>query len=145
MLGLSYKPFSHVTEESQGVYIARQLAKAGFRVVAFDPMVAEMELDDIRRDMIVLDSIPECLAQAEAVLVTTPDPAFRSLTASDFENQWSEILVFDFWRILTAELMGVERVRYVGIGTSEDDEANTSVLRKLWWGESGDARGSSTD
>ena len=38
ILGLAYKPFSHVTEESQGVQIAENLSRRGFRVVAFDPM-----------------------------------------------------------------------------------------------------------
>ena len=38
VLGLSYKPFSHVTEESQGIYIADALSKAGARVVGYDPL-----------------------------------------------------------------------------------------------------------
>jgi len=145
VLGLSYKPFSHVTEESQGVYVARQLARAGFRVVAFDPMAAEMDLDDIKRDIVILGSIAECLSQSEAVLVTTPDPAFKALTASDFKNQWSEVLVFDFWRILAAELRNREGIKYVGIGMSEDDTANTKVLKRLWWGEPGDTAGKAID
>ena len=84
VLGLSYKPFSHVTEESQGVYIAQHLSKHGLRVVAYDPMSAEMALEEIRRNIVVLDSIEECLSQAEAVLITTPDPVFKELTAESF-------------------------------------------------------------
>lgn len=145
VLGLSYKPFSHVTEESQGVYVARQLAKGGFRVVAFDPLASEMDLDNIRRDIVVLDSVSECLAQSQAVLITTPDPAFKSLTAEDFANQWSEVLVFDFWRILAGELRDSDRIKYVGIGTSENDVANTEVLKRLWWGELGEAAEKTTD
>ena len=132
VLGLSYKPFSHVTDESQGVYIARQLSKSGLRVVAFDPMSGEMALDDIRRDIVVLDSIEECLSQAEAVLITTPDPAFKSLTANDFKNEWPEVLIFDFWRLLRDRLGNNPQIKYVGIGTGEDDEANTARLKKLW-------------
>ena len=47
VLGLSYKPFSHVTEESQGVYIAQHLSRHGLRVVAYDPMSSEMALEEI--------------------------------------------------------------------------------------------------
>lgn len=138
ILGLSYKPFSHVTEESQGVYIAKHLSKHGIRVVAFDPMSPEMTLEEIRRDIVVLDSIDECLKQAEAVLITTPDPVFKALSADDFKNEWSQVLVFDFWRILREKLDGQQHIRYVATGVSEDDAANTARLKSLWWGESGD-------
>lgn len=143
VLGLSYKPFSHVTEESQGVYVARQLSKHGVRVVAYDPMSSEMSLDDLRRDFVVLDSIKECLAQAEAVLITTPDPAFKDLTAADFKNEWAEVLVFDFWRTLRESLSNAPGIKYVGIGTSEDDAANTARLKDLWWGSDGESNGAS--
>ncbi len=139
VLGLSYKPFSHVTEESQGVDVARQLSKNGVRVVAFDPMSNEMALEEIRRNIVVLDSVKECLSQAEAVLITTPDPVFKQLTADDFKNEWSEVLVFDFWRLLTDKLQGSPHIKYIGAGTSEDETANTARLKKLWWGDDGAA------
>ena len=145
VLGLSYKPFSHVTEESQGVYVAKQLSNNGLRVVAYDPMSSEMALEDIRRKIVVLDSIEECLAQAEAVLITTPDPTFKDLTAASFKNEWSEVLVFDFWRMLADKIADAPGIKYVGIGTSEDDAANTARLKKLWWGEAGDSLGTSAE
>lgn len=141
VLGLSYKPFSHVTEESQGVYIARHLSKSGLRVVAFDPMSDKMALEELRRDFVVLESIEECLRQAEAVLITTPDPVFNALSEGDFRNEWSEVLVFDFWRLLGDKLRDVPHVKYVGIGTSEDDAANTARLKRLWRGEADEALG----
>jgi UDPglucose 6-dehydrogenase len=139
VLGLSYKPYSHVTEESQGVSLARYLSKAGFRVVAFDPMSKEMALEDLRRDILVLDSIAECISQAQAVLITTPDPAFIGLEAGDFKNGWAEVLVFDFWRILNDKLAKAPHIRYIGIGLSEDDAANADRLRRLWAGDGGQA------
>ncbi len=145
VLGLSYKPFSHVTEESQGVYVAKQLSNSGLRVVAYDPMSNEMALEDIRRKIVVLDSIEECLAQAEAVLITTPDPAFKELNASSFKNEWSEVLVFDFWRQLADKIAGVPGIKYVGIGTSEDDAANTARLKDLWWGKAGESLGTTAE
>lgn len=141
VLGLSYKPFSHVTEESQGIAIARHLSKSGLRIVAFDPMSAQMDIEELRREIVVLDSLEECLGQAEAVLITTPDPVFKELTAKDFTNEWAEVLVFDFWRVLRRKLEDQPRIRYVGVGISEDDDANTARLKKLWWGDSDDAMG----
>jgi UDP-glucose 6-dehydrogenase len=137
VLGLAYKPFSHVTEESPGVAIAHEISRHGVRVVAFDPLSTEMDLNEIRRDVLVLDSIEQCLAQARAVLIATPDPMFEGLAADDFSNEWSEVLVWDFWRILRGKLENVPGIRYIGTGLSEDDELNSSRLRSLWWGEAG--------
>ena len=134
VLGLSYKPFSHVTEESQGVFIAKQLSKNGVRVVAFDPMSNEMALEEIRRHIVVLDSVEECLKQAEAVLITTPDPFFKELTAENFKNERAEVMVFDFWRILQEKLAGQKHIKYIAFGNSEDDRANNAKLNKLWGG-----------
>jgi UDPglucose 6-dehydrogenase len=137
VLGLSYKPHSHVTEESQGVCIAKHLSKSGYRVVAFDPMSKEMSLDDLRRNIVVLDSIEECLRQAEAVLITTPDPAFANLTSNDFKNEWAEVLVMDFWRLLRSELSEKPGIKYLAVGQSDDDLNNTKRLKALWWGDDG--------
>ena len=134
VLGLSYKPFSHVTEESQAVYIAKYLSKHGIRVVAFDPMSSEMALDEIRRDIVVLDSVDECLKQAEAVLITSPDPFFKSLTPEQFINDRSEILVLDLWRILQDKLAGQKHIKYMPFGNGTDDAANTLRLNDLWGG-----------
>jgi UDPglucose 6-dehydrogenase len=139
ILGLSYKPFSHVIEESQAIYIAKLLSGSGFRVVAFDPMSSEMELEEIRSKVVVLDSIEACLSQAEAVLITTPDPSFKALNAEDFMNQWAQVLVFDFWRILEKDIAAAQGIKYIGIGLSSDDASNTKRLNELWWGKPGDA------
>ena len=139
VLGLSYKPFSHVTEESQGIYVAQHLSKHGIRVVAFDPMSGEMSLDEIRRNIVVLDSIEDCLKQAESVLITTPDDVFKELTAESFKNEWSEVLVVDFWRILQDKLQNAPNIKYVAAGKSEDDAKNSSRLKELWWGNSGES------
>jgi UDPglucose 6-dehydrogenase len=140
VLGLSYKPFSHVTEESQGLFVAQQLARNGFRVVAFDPMSAAMSLDEILRNVVVLDSMEDCLKQAEAVLISTPDPAFKSLCADDFRNEWAEVLVMDFWRLLQNELSDKPGIRYVAIGRDTNNEANAARLKALWWGDDGEVR-----
>ena len=139
VLGLSYKPNSHVTEESQGLEIAYRLSSEGFRVVAFDPMSEQIESAEIRRHIVILNSIHECLSQAEAVLITTPDAAFRDLTSANFRNEWAEVLVIDLWRLLRNELTNKPGIKYVAVGLSEDDNANAERLKKLWWGENGEA------
>lgn len=132
VLGLAYKPFSHIVEESQGIYLAQALSKAGARVVAFDPLAGEAAHAELRGQIVILDSIKDCLAQAEVVLVTTPDPAFQALTPADFDREKTQVTVFDFWRILDRKQMEQGNIRYIPIGHSVDDEANTARLSSLW-------------
>jgi len=134
VLGLAYKPLSHVIEESQGVYLAKALSMAGARVVAYDPLAGEMARNEVHDQTVILDSIAECLAQAEIVLVTTPDPAFRTLTAADFKGQKSKVTVVDFWRILDKALAGQPGIQYIPIGYSVEDESNAARLAELWNG-----------
>ncbi|MBV9216054.1 MAG: UDP-glucose/GDP-mannose dehydrogenase family protein [Acidobacteria bacterium] len=132
VLGLSYKPHTHVTTESHGVYLARELSRHGLRVVGYDPMLPEMDLDELRRDIAVLASLRECLAQAEAVVLATPDAEFDSLTAEDFKNEWASVTVFDLWRRLNVRLSDIPHIQYVPLGNSNDDEANSARLKELW-------------
>jgi UDPglucose 6-dehydrogenase len=131
VLGLAYKPGSHVVEESQGIYLARLLAGLGVRVLGYDPLANEMARVELQDQALILESLEECISQADMVLITTPDPIFRSLTAADFDEN-SSVIVVDFWRILEKELAGRENIRYIPVGRSLDDEANAQWLRKLW-------------
>jgi len=131
VLGLAYKPGSHVVEESQGIYLARLLAGLGVRVLGYDPLANEMTRVELQDQALILESLEECISQADMVLITTPDPIFRSLNAADFDEN-SSVIVVDFWRILEKELAGRENIRYIPVGRSLDDEANAQRLQELW-------------
>jgi UDPglucose 6-dehydrogenase len=132
VLGLAYKPSSHVVEESQGIYLAKALSKAGARVVAYDPLSAEMAAAELQDQAVLLDSVKDCLAQAEVVLITTPDPVFQRLTADDFNAEASSVTIIDFWRSLSGKIEGKPNIRYIPIGYSIEDETNARRLADLW-------------
>ncbi|MFW6078102.1 MAG: UDP-glucose dehydrogenase family protein [Gemmatimonadota bacterium] len=134
VLGLAYKPDTPVIDESPGVALARALVRAGVRVVAYDPLAGENARVELGDSVVVLDALDACLERADAVVVTTPDAAFRTLTRSDLERRGGEVLVVDFWRILPAEVACSPQVRYVPIGRSVDDAANGERLAALWDG-----------
>lgn len=125
VLGLAYKPQSHVTEESQGVYLAKSLVEEEINVVAYDPLVGDVE------GINLLDSVEDCLAQADVVLITTPDPEFKTLQVSDFASGKS-VLVVDFWRILSEVLTDQPDIKYIPVGCSIDDEQNANRLAEQW-------------
>jgi len=130
ILGLAYKPYSHVVEESQGIYLAKALSHAGARVIGYDPLAGETAKAELAYHALVLDSMESCLTQADVVVITTPDPAFKTLTASDFKRR--PVTVMDCWRLLKKELSGEPGVQYIGVGQSIDDATNAVHVMRLW-------------
>lgn len=130
ILGLAYKPFSHVIEESQGLMLAKKLGHAGARVIAYDPLAGEAAKTELAYHALVLDSLEECLAESDCVLITTPDPVFKNLSAASFGTR--PVIVVDFWRLLDKQLEGQPNIQYVAFGRSTSDESNSARLRELW-------------
>jgi UDPglucose 6-dehydrogenase len=130
VLGMAYKPYSHVIEESHSVFLARALANAGFRVVVYDSLAGDMVRNELKDKVVVLSSLKDCLEQADIFLVTTPDPEFKALSANDFKGR--HVTVVDFWRILDKKLNGLTNFDYIPVGRSINDSENESRLSQLW-------------
>jgi len=131
ILGLSYKPSSHVIEESQAIFIAKAFLEHGSRVLAYDPLAGEAANVELGGRVLILDNACDCLRDADVVLVATPDPEFRELTAADFQAEGRTVIVVDFWRILSDRLANATGIEYVPYGRRSPD-AESSVLRELW-------------
>jgi len=133
VLGLAYKPLSHVIEESQAIQLVRTFLDRGLRVVAYDPLARQSADTEFGGRMIILDSARDCLRDVDVVLITTPDPEFAALTAADFVRPGRNVLVVDFWRILRKTLSGVSGIDYVAYGCGPGTGgAETDALKTLW-------------
>jgi UDPglucose 6-dehydrogenase len=132
VLGLAYKPLSHVIEESPGVFLCRALADSGYRVVAHDPLANEAARSALGERALILDDLNECISQGDAVIVTTADPLYTSLTAAEIVRDRRSVTVIDFWRSLAAELKDVPEVRYVPIGRCLDDSRSKEDVARVW-------------
>lgn len=132
VLGLAYKPLSNVIEESQSIQMVRSLAQMGLHVRAFDPLAGICARAELRDVCTVSDSLNECLAEADAVIIATPDPVFKTLTSANFENGRGETIVFDAWRILKNKLSGHPKIRYMAGGIGANTIESSSMLRQLW-------------
>ena len=131
VLGLAYKPASVVVEESQGIYLAQALSRAGARVVAYDPLAGE----NARRAMpevIILDSLSDCLSQANVILVTTPDPVFRDLTPEAVLAGRDDVTVIDFWRICDRSVQVHPAIKYVATGRGANESVTVATLATMW-------------
>jgi UDPglucose 6-dehydrogenase len=133
VLGLAYKPSSHIVEESQAIYLVKALVDHHYRVVAYDPLAGPAANQELRGRALILDSPVECIRDADVVLIATPDPQFAALRAADFTAGTKVRIVIDFWRTLEAALAHEPRVKYVAYGHGAlDDAAATRRISELW-------------
>ncbi len=135
VLGLAYKPLSHVIEESAGIYLCRALSDAGLRVIGYDPLARAESSVALRDHALVADSIEQCLRDAECVLVTTPDDIYKALTPADYIGNKKSVTVVDFWRCLPESVREHPGIRYVPMGRCMDNQAAIRKLEGLWRGD----------
>ena len=132
VLGLAYKPLSHVIEESAGIYLCLALSNKGFRVIGFDPLAREEATGALHMHALVSESLAACLQDAECVLVTTPDDVFKSLNPEDYVRDRESVTVVDFWRCLPEAIQKHPKIHYIPVGRCPDPQANVERLQELW-------------
>lgn len=135
VLGLAYKPLSHVIEESSGIYLCRALADSGMRVIGYDPLANEGARTELKGHALIADTIMSCLQDAESVLVTTPDDAYKALKPEDFIVNKESVTVVDFWRCLPDSIRNHPKIRYIPMGRCLDDATAIAKLVGLWRGD----------
>lgn len=131
VLGLAYKPESHVVEESPGIYLCRALADAGFRVLGHDPLAGDGARQALGGHALIIDSMDQALRDADVVLICTPDKLYRQLESRDFSGGDKKPMVIDFWRILP-NLAGDKKVHYIPFGKQPWEINRGSMLKSLW-------------
>ena len=133
VLGLSYKPASHIVEESQAVALVKALVDRHYRVVAYDPLAGQAANQELRGRALIVDSAEACVSAAEVVLVATPDPEFSGLRATDFSRNGKPAVIIDFWRTLAKTLANEPGVEYVPYGYGrQGDAASEQRVSSLW-------------
>jgi len=134
VLGLAYKPLSHVIEESAGIDLAVACARTGATVVAYDPLAGLAARGELQSFVEVFDSLGDCLRGADVVLIANPDPSFRGAVSAALQASSKPVTVVDFWRRLAPELDGLANVRYVACGRASDDMEGGQMLARQWTG-----------
>jgi UDPglucose 6-dehydrogenase len=133
VLGLAYKPQSHVIERSQGLEAALAIADSGIRVVCYDPLARDAARNELKDKALVLDTVKACLDQAEVVVIANADPEFAKLTSEDFPQRSPPVEVIDCWRLLRPQLEGSANIRYTAMGVARE---LGDAFVGLWQGKS---------
>jgi len=101
VIGLSYKPYTEVTEQSQGIFIAQKLLEAGVKVIVYDPEAMNNAKRELSGNVTFASSTAEVVRAVDVLAITTPWPEFARITMDDIRN--GPVAVVDCWRMLSPE------------------------------------------
>ena len=100
LLGLSYKPGTHIVEESQPVMLARKLLDAGYVVRMHDPKALSNASEALKGRGVCCECPYEAVANASVVVMLTPWPQYSQLDIGRLEDRVGPLpLMIDCWRI----------------------------------------------
>jgi UDPglucose 6-dehydrogenase len=120
VMGLSYKPNTEVTEESQGLALAKHLLSVGLPVVVYDPAAMENARPQLVGKVTFAASAAGCARQADVLAITTPWAEFRNISPAEFKPHGT---VLDCWRLLDAHRLA-GTVNYIALGLGPPCDAS---------------------
>jgi len=132
ILGLAYKPLSHVVEESASIELAKALISIGLQVSGFDPLANDAARAALGDSAVIHDDMSDLLNSAEIILVATPDDIFKKITPEEILRGKDKVIVFDFWRILKSKISNHDGITYIAGGVCSDSNAASNRLASLW-------------
>jgi UDPglucose 6-dehydrogenase len=104
--GLSYKPGTPVIEKSAGMELAQKLLKERFVVRITDPLAAKAARKALNGRAGVAEDIQTLARHADALVVMTPDAAFKKLSAVHLSSRRQPLVILDGWRIYADKNLG---------------------------------------
>lgn len=124
ILGLSYKPGTHIVEESQSIMLARKLIQTGYSVSAHDPTALESAKELLDGPITYAKDVYKCVKDANAVVLMTNWPQYKQLNwrqIGDLVNDGA--LLVDSWRALKD--VNLNGLCYVGLGMQSQPNQET--------------------
>jgi UDPglucose 6-dehydrogenase len=113
--GLAYKPGTDTLRRSSALELCGALARDGVAVRAHDPAIHALP-EEIAADVVLTPAPVDALDGAAALVVATPWPEFRAITADDVVAHMSTPNVIDAAGVLADTLGSDPRVRYLTVG-----------------------------
>lgn len=99
LLGLSYKPGTHVVEESQPVMLAERLLDAGYAVRMHDPKAAQGACEALQGRGTFCNDPYDAASGAAVVVMLTTWPEYQRLDMTRLEEKaGAKPLLIDCWR-----------------------------------------------
>jgi len=108
ILGITYKPNTSITVESQALEIARTLQRKGYEVAIYDPSGVENAKHQLK-EVKFADSMRTCVRDGEIVFIAVPWSEFSELESKDFNKAQ---IVVDVWRVLKDKKLSCKYIAY---------------------------------
>jgi UDPglucose 6-dehydrogenase len=115
--GLTYKPGTDTLRRSSAVELCHWLTREGAAVRAHDQAVRQLPAD-MRTSMSLTSSPLEAAADADALVVATAWPDYRSVAAADVAARMKGRVILDAGGFLASTLGRESSLRYFRVGTS---------------------------
>jgi UDPglucose 6-dehydrogenase len=116
VLGLSYKPNTDVTDESQGLQIAESLSRDGIPVIVYDPLAMQAAKNVLGERVRYAASAEDCASGADVLVLATAWPEFRQIDTARLNGT----AVIDCWGLLERPADGsAPGIRVLGKGPVE--------------------------
>lgn len=113
ILGLSYKPFTDVIEQSSGLILAQYLIDKNIIVNLHDPMALINTKKVLGGKGLYIDNLKKCIEKSQVLVIATDWPQYRVIKKEWFKGE-SKIII-DPWRIINKSNL-TKDVTYLPLG-----------------------------
>jgi UDPglucose 6-dehydrogenase len=126
VLGISYKPGTDVTEDSQALELAVELDRSGHTVVLSDPRATPPDLEGGLNNLAFFRDHFQAIEFADVIILVTPWIEYQGIEneLSSFENL--EKIILDPWKLVNPQHLK-NLSRYFRLGSAK----NTPVTRDV--------------
>jgi len=107
VLGLSYKPNTSITEDSQALIITQFLVNEGFNISVYDPQAMESARSVLGDRVKYSKNETDCLSGADLAIIAVPWEQFKKINYKD-------IAVLDCWHCLDSR--SGANIKFLGKG-----------------------------
>ena len=101
LLGLAYKPGTHIVEESHSIKLAERLVNAGYLVAVNDPMALAGGKGELGGNISYYEDAYSCVTEAKAIVLLTSWPIYENLDwcrVGDLAKD--DAVLVDSWRVV---------------------------------------------
>jgi UDPglucose 6-dehydrogenase len=120
LLGLSYKPNTHIIEESQSIILAKKLMENGYLLTVHDPKAINECKSIMSGKIKYSEDVYSCVEEASAVILLTNWSIYQQLDWDRISGiVKNDALLLDSWRILKKSENTKNNYYYIGLGLGD--------------------------
>jgi UDPglucose 6-dehydrogenase len=116
VLGLAFKAGTSDARKSPGVKIANILDHGGATVSAYDPQANEEAREDLRKGIVIYESIAAATDSVDAVVIATDWPELIKIDLSALQKTIKGDLLIDAVNCYNPENVKDCKLKYIGVG-----------------------------